>query len=375
MTANIKVGGTWRTLAGQFVKVGGSWHSVSQGWVKVAGVWRQWFVGAFSDNFTRTTTGSLGTSSSGGTWTAIKGIWFANGTLAQSNDAPTNNSIATMTLGSPNVTLIAQSVTQGTGISFLVQDSTNWWAAAPVRVDTAYSYIVSGTYVSTTPVGYVYAGSTPYSFTATAYAGTYTTTNFTYMVSPDTYTWNHGSYGYYVQTAYGTTFSYFVYIGGGTYVPASTFTPAYVINFGTYSYYSLLSAATYNTTTSSTPNYYTYTVSGNTPYYSAYYGGTYSYTFSGATTAYYLRIYNSVAGTVSTIFNTLLTNIGNSLKVSIVGTSVTATAYSDNAQTTSVGSAAYTLASTPTATNHGIILTSSNVAQGYTLGYFSASLN
>lgn len=374
MTGQIKVGGTWRNIAGQFVKVSGSWHSVTSGWVKVAGVWRQWFVGAFSDTFARTTSGSLGTSSSGGIWTAIKGIWFANGTVAQSNDAPTNNSIATMTLGSPNVTLTALNVTLGTGISFLVTDSLNWWAAAAERTDTAYSYITSASYTSVSPVGYNYAGTTYYYYSVTAYAGSYT--NYTYYyTTADTYTWNHGSYGYYVTASYGTTFSYFVYIGGGSYVPASTFTQAYVQNFGTYSYYSLAVAGTTTPTTTSSPNYYTYTAQGSSANYSPYYSGTYSYTTSGSTIGYYLRVYNSVAGTVSTIFNTALTALASSLKVSIVGTSVTATAFSDNAQTTSVGSAAYTLGTTPTATNHGIILTKSDVAQGYTLGYFSASLN
>ena len=354
MTGQIKVGGTWRNIAGQFVKVSGSWHNVTSGWVKVAGVWRQWFVGAFSDTFARTTSGSLGTSSSGGIWAAIKGIWFANGTVAQSNDAPTNNSIATMTLGSPNVTLTALNVTLGTGISFLVTDSLNWWAAAAERTDTAYSYITSASYTSVSPVGYNYTGTTYYYYPVTAYAGSYT--NYTYYyTTAATYTWNHGSYGYYVINP----------VGYG----------AYVQNYGTYSYYSLLQAGTTTPTTTSSPNYYSYTALGSSANYSPYYSGTYSYTTSGSTIGYYLRVYNSVAGTVSTIFNTALTALASSLKVSIVGTSVTATAFSDNAQTTSVGSAAYTLGTTPTATNHGIILTKSDVAQGYTLGYFSASLN
>jgi len=369
MPGQIKVGGTWRNIAGQFVKVSGSWHSVSSGWVKIGGTWRQWFVGAFSDTFARTTTGSLGTSSSGGTWTAIKGIWFANGTKAQSNDAPTNNSIATMTLGSPNVTLIAQATDLGTGISFLVADANNWWAAVTERTDTAYSYVVSGTYTSATPLGYNYAGSTVYYYTAYAPTGTYTTT--TYQITPDTYSWQHGSYSYYVPQ-YANPIAVYTYDRVlGSYISGYYYT--YVINYGTYSYYTLVSSATYGT--SSTPNYYSYNASGSTPYYSPYYTGSYSYTFSGATVGYYLRVYNSVAGTVSTIFNTALSALASSLKVSIVGTAVTATAYSDNAQTTSVGSAAYTLGATPTATNHGIILTKSDVAQGYTLGYFSASLN
>lgn len=353
MPGQIKVGGAWKTMAGQFVKVGGAWHSVTSGWVKVGGVWKQWFVGAFSDNFTRTTSGSLGASSSGGTWTAIKGIWFANGTMAQSNDLPSNNSIATMTLGSSNITLNALSVTNGTGISFLVADASNWWAAAAERTDTSYSYVYYVAYTSATPIGYYVTGSYNYTYTATAPTGTYTNTSYTYTITPDTYTWNHGSYGYFIVNS------------------ASIY--GYTIQFGTYSYYTL-NPGTYGTGTTSTANYYSYTATGTANLYAPYYSGTYSVNASATTTTYYLRLYNSVAGTVSTIANLALTALATSLRVKIAGTSVTATAYSDNTQVTSVGSVAYTLASTPTATNHGIILTTSDTAQGYTLGYFTASL-
>lgn len=49
---------------------------------------------AFSDNFNRTTSGALGTSSSGGLWQALRGTWFANSSFAQSDDAANTYPIA-----------------------------------------------------------------------------------------------------------------------------------------------------------------------------------------------------------------------------------------------------------------------------------------
>jgi hypothetical protein len=59
---------------------------------------------SFSDNFNRTTTGSLGTSSSGGLWNALKGTWFADGNAAKSNDAASTYPIANIEMSSASTT-------------------------------------------------------------------------------------------------------------------------------------------------------------------------------------------------------------------------------------------------------------------------------
>ena len=41
MSFNMKVGGTWQTLASGWVKVAGTWQQVQSVWVKVAGTWEQ----------------------------------------------------------------------------------------------------------------------------------------------------------------------------------------------------------------------------------------------------------------------------------------------------------------------------------------------
>ena len=81
MPGQVKVSGAWKGVGAVLTKVtvGGvtSWKNVSSAWVKVGGTWYKWFTAAFTDTFARTTSGSLGTSSSGGFWTAIKGVFFA----------------------------------------------------------------------------------------------------------------------------------------------------------------------------------------------------------------------------------------------------------------------------------------------------------
>ncbi len=42
-SANIKVGGTFRTATGIHVKVAGTWRAVQSGYIKVAGVWQQFW--------------------------------------------------------------------------------------------------------------------------------------------------------------------------------------------------------------------------------------------------------------------------------------------------------------------------------------------
>ena len=67
---------------------------------------------SFSDTFNRTTTGSLGTSSSGGLWASLRGTWFANGSSAQSDDLANTYPISTIVSASENSNL---SVVPGSG--------------------------------------------------------------------------------------------------------------------------------------------------------------------------------------------------------------------------------------------------------------------
>jgi hypothetical protein len=404
MPGQVKVSGAWKGVGAVLTKVtvGGvtSWKNVSSAWVKVGGTWYKWFTAAFTDTFARTTSGSLGTSSSGGFWTAIKGVFFANGTKAQSNDAPSNNSIAVTEMGSPNITAIAQNVSLGMGISFLVVDQNNWMAAVGLESDTSYSYNYSYNtpytystpytyavgYTSSSPLGYYYTGTSYYYYTASAPDGTFYTG--TYYYWDGAYTTRTGytlvAAGYWDHGVYTIDMGYT--IGGREVWHYGSYSIVYPNQYASYTYDS---PATNDVSGSYTvANYYSYTALGSTNNYAPYYSGTYSvngsystnstYVTTGVTTGstvrYLLNIYQSVAGTVTTVASTTLSSILSSLKVVISGTSVTATAFSDNAQTTSVGTASKTLGSTPTATKAGIILTASAQNQGYTVGYFTAAI-
>lgn len=90
------------------------------------------------DNFNRVTSGSLGTATSGQTWDAIRGVWFANGTKAQSTDAASTNPIATIPFGS-SATITADVDGGGVGIAFWQSDANNWWASVPNYIQVSDS--------------------------------------------------------------------------------------------------------------------------------------------------------------------------------------------------------------------------------------------
>jgi hypothetical protein len=83
-----------------------------------------------SDNFNRTTTGSLGAANTGQTWNAIRGAWFANGTRAQTSDAASTYPIASIPFAS-SATLSADVFNGGVGLSYWTSDANNWWASVP----------------------------------------------------------------------------------------------------------------------------------------------------------------------------------------------------------------------------------------------------
>ena len=90
-----------------------------------------------TDNFNRTTTGSLGTSSSGSVWQAIRGVWYANGSAAQSDTAASSYPIASITFKADAT--VSTTVTEGTGVSFWVTDANSWYATVAYHTQTTYS--------------------------------------------------------------------------------------------------------------------------------------------------------------------------------------------------------------------------------------------
>lgn len=75
----------------------------------------------FSDNFNRTTSGSLGLSSSSGLWEAIKGTWFANGSSAQTADSASTYPISAVKMSKEDVTA---SISTGSGSTLISSTGT-----------------------------------------------------------------------------------------------------------------------------------------------------------------------------------------------------------------------------------------------------------
>lgn len=95
-------------------------------------------------------------------------------------------------------------------------------------------------------------------------------------------------------------------------------------------------------------------------------------TCTGYNNLYYLSLIKSVAGTVSNVIaDTTLASMPAAIKVTTVGDTITAQAYSDTALTTTLGSAVVTTPTSPTRGNStGVIIAPSAYNQNNVLGNF-----
>lgn len=117
------------------------------------------FISSDTDNFDRSTSGSLGNTSNRATvWTNTRGTWQADGSRAYSNDSVSTHAIATVTAATTNITNLQVDTqnTGGVGVSFWVSDANSWYAA------TTYHSFNSGSTSSCTGGGSgLYEGSCP----------------------------------------------------------------------------------------------------------------------------------------------------------------------------------------------------------------------
>ncbi len=89
------------------------------------------FISVDTDNFNRSTSGNLGSTSNKATvWTNVRGTWSANGSQATSGDSVGTNAIATVTAATTNISNLQVDTlnTGGVGPSFWVTDAGSWWA-------------------------------------------------------------------------------------------------------------------------------------------------------------------------------------------------------------------------------------------------------
>lgn len=270
------------------------------------------------DTFTRTTSGGLGSTTSGAPWTAIRGTWFANGSAAQSDGAASDYPIATVDLG--NDVNASASVSPGCGIAFWVSDSGSWWAstAATTGYDcncqTCYNSCYCASCATCSSCGYVQGSCAVYSCSAAGYSNTVRS-------GTDCYNRTTGAYqGPAACTSYNQVYQCTYYSCAGTYACNP------------------------------------YSCNCSTCY------------------SYQLRLINSVGGVVSTATTDVaLTSAAAALTLAVSGDNITATAYSDTAKTTVLGTLTYTATSPTKGTRVGVIKSPAG-NQGSTVDDFSAKL-
>lgn len=312
-----------------------------------------------TDNFNRTTSGGLGTSSSGAVWNGLRGVWFANGSQAQSNDSASTYPVASVSFRS-NATVSAD-VSGGVGLSYWIADSNNYWASYPNYIQNSSTVTTcTGSTVSCTdttntcnPGG---CGTVSSSSSTTCTGATVSCTDTTNTCNPGgcgsisssgvtTYTCPDPGYPYLCP---GATCNELDNCGGAS-IPATA------------------SGTTYTRTQNT--NVTTYTRSQNTNV------TTTIYTYDTQ-----IKVISSVSGSIVTDSTTTLVSAASSLspvgslKVVTSGNQITTTAYSGTNLTSPLGSPIVRTPSSPNTGNSvGIIKAPSTYLQGSTLDTFSAS--
>ena len=370
MSTKLRVGGSWKTAANISVNVGGVWKNAERAYVKTAGVWKQVFKAFVKDTFTRTTTTSLGTSDNGSTWSNLRGTWYANGSQAQSDTNQSDYPIAVIDAES-NSALVSANVAGGTGTVFWAQDADNWWAAFSYKVASPYSY--NYTYPCT---GSCYGCSS-----STGCTGLCNNAQPAVPATADTMDCYQTSWCYQNTPAY----------CGGTYVTGSYWQCSMIVKYsssGTWqdggSYQSSTDDTCQGSCSACAPPYpliCTYCMQvtntavclcpcGNATAGSpavpdtnncgpccGYYSCTQSCTgtASGTNYYYYLRVIQSVNGSLTTISDTSFGSNAAAIKVETTSTTYTATAYADTSMTSVLGSTTYTPSTPNAGTKYGII--------------------
>lgn len=360
----------------------------------------------FADNFNRTTSGNLGTSSGGQLWTALRGTWFANGTQGQSNDNAATYPIASYDIGSAN-TLSRIDSGPGTGVAFWVTDANSWWAAYPFYSSTAVcdQNLVSGG--SNPPSGSCCSGVSSSSSSSCSGGFVSNTSNPPGSCCSSVFTYAGYTYSPTVSTTggnyYGPASSYTKPVNlrgtnqcstalstlcGGSGQCFDTYSASYVCcspyTITTYSCYTPVttvytcpSGGTYNSGTGlcEVPTTYgCYTSFVTTTTYSCYTGTTTTYDSS-------IRIVSSVSGTVAVDSTTSLGTSTSSnpaiasIQVTTSGNTITARGYSSAGQTTQLGSTITRTPSSPTTgTSIGIIKAPSDIGQSSTVDNYSVDV-
>ena len=325
-----------------------------------------------TDNFNRTTTGSLGTSSSGTPWTATRGVWYANGSQGVSTDAASTYPIASAAL-SANTTVSA-TVSEGTGVVFWATDANNWYATVAYHTQTPYSCSCSTCCNTCTHTG----GSCGATVTCNTCTHTGGSCGSTAPTCKTCYINSGSECGYYEYCPSG----YMCGTAGLCYSgPGCSGTAVGSTVWGENS--CTVTSCSWCGTNPGTPITCNnadcaacdQTVTNNTCSNSDCSAcGSYSCSCSTCySNSYWMRMLKSVSGTVSTVISDYaLASLPAAVKVVTSSNTITEYAYSDTSLTALLGSTSTTPSSPTMGTNVGIIKTPAAITQGTTVDNFSA---
>jgi hypothetical protein len=273
----------------------------------------------------------------------FKSGWLAKrpGFIIANNKATSalaNYPIQTVQMSSENVTskIVNNTENSGSGIALWVKDALNWWGIASKQVDSGYSY----TYACNCGTSSYDCNCSTSSYDCNCSTSSYScncSTNGPYGVQCSTNGPFYGGFGFYYT--YSCSFYYYTYTCG----------TCYSYSCGT-----------------------CYSYSCNTCY--SYSCG--SCSANGTTNNYYLKLYNSVSGTVSEVASVTLSAVAKSIQVITNGLGITGKAYSDTGFSSQTGDTlTYTAPSGSPSKLHGIIIAESTQNQSYTIDSFESSKN
>lgn len=311
--------------------------------MKILGIVASSLVKAITDLFTRTTAGSLGTANSGQSWVSTRGVWYANGSAAQSDDAASTYPISTIHLSKTDVTVSA-TISEGCGVVIWESSANSWYSVSSINAQSSYSCNCQTCYNSCANCAICGTSSSCSRTSASVITSRRCSASDVSAGKPGC-----SSTSNCVDASVGTG------VACGWSCPSGG---DLGINNGcgsnTATCYEII------TTCNSCVNNTCSTYSCNCQ--------------TCTSTSYAMRLLKSVSGTISQVVSDVsLSANAAALRVVASGTSITATAYSDTEFSTAVGNTTVTPSPTPvTGTGVGIIKSPAGISQGSTVDNFSA---
>ena len=338
----------------------------------------------FKDTFDRADSASdIGSASDGSLWSTVRGTWGILTNRASTSSSASTYPMATIDMPKQNVTIDLLDTANGTGAALWVTDSGNWWAIA-VDQETLTTYSTCNASNCNAYTNYSGSNCNAYSFTCNTYTAACTPGNVYYVASCNTFnTSNCATYAGGGCSGYS---------GGGcsAYNSGKTCKSWYATYCSSWyaTYCSSWNAATcvaysYNAVCNS-GGYLYYNCSGGTSNCNAYtnFSGSncnayFAYTYGcNPVTTYpaYIRLYQSVANTVTQIASQAISAVAQSLRITTSGSQITTKAYSDTNQVTQIDSDwVYTPTGVALTPKYGIVVTPTNYNQGSTIGDITIS--